>query len=95
MAWTASTTPDTDPKFTVEYDPNGDETLCLAVVRAVAAISNTEPMDMPPISHCIDPDVLERLADDMRSTRDWEIGLNFSGHRVTVNSDGMIGIYRD
>lgn len=48
-----------------------DENVSTAVVEAVAAVTDTSPMELEPLAESIDPDALDRLFGD-------------SGRRLTV-----------
>lgn len=69
----------------------GDESVCLAVLRTVAAVSNKTPTDLPPLYEAVDPDALEEL---MRSDSGQTIEATFPyfGYVITVRSDGEISV---
>lgn len=56
-------------------------------VEAVAAATNREPTELPPLAHTIDPDALNALLD---STDDGDVRATFTyaGVEVRVDSDG-------
>lgn len=45
----------------MEYDIDADETVSMAVIRAVSAVEGREPLSLPPLSNVIDTDSLDAL----------------------------------
>lgn len=48
---------------TVEYEIDPDESVSMAVIRAVSAVIGCEPTSLPPLGDVVDPDALETLFD--------------------------------
>lgn len=83
----------------------GDGTLChtydwkatrpsAAVVEMVAIASDREPFGLQPLFDAIDPEALDALVarnDEERPT-DTFVSLRYSGHDVTVRSDGEVEV---
>ena len=70
-----------------------NESLGFSIVRAVAAVSNRKPTELPPLYEVVDPDGLEEL---MRSgqERPLEVEFQYCGYAITVTSDGEISVSR-
>lgn len=45
----------------MEYELDADERLSTAVVRAVSAVEDRKPLDLPPLAGVLDPDALDML----------------------------------
>lgn len=83
------------PVRDVEYDVSSDTSPSDAIVRAIAAVSDTEPTDLTPLYDTIDTEALNRLFDGR--TRESDAGgkiLSFavSGWNVFVRDDGRIRV---
>lgn len=64
-----------------------------AVVSAVSAVSNTDPLDMDPLHATVDTDALESLIGPRRAAvGDVHITFEYHGYEVTVSSYGSIKI---
>lgn len=78
--------PDRAHRLTYEID--GDESPSIAVVRAVAALTDTSPLDLDPLYDVVDPEHLDGLfegtGDDTVRT---ESTFTFDGCEVTVTDD--------
>ncbi|WP_368408909.1 HalOD1 output domain-containing protein [Halorussus limi] len=66
----------------------------IAVVSAVAAVSDTEPTEMDsPLCATVDPDALNALASPRRTTEgDLHVTFAFHGYEVTISDYGCITI---
>lgn len=60
-----------------------DDRLSMAVVDLVARVDDTDPLELDPLYHAIDPDLLDSLSDETGFT-----GLEFSYHGYTVTVTG-------
>lgn len=47
----------------MEYDIGRDESVSMAVVRAVSAVEDREPLSLPPLANVLDTDALDALFD--------------------------------
>ena len=65
-----------------------DESLGLAVVRAVASAKDVDPISLPPLTHTLDPDALDELFSN---------GAGAHGHRHLVfeYADVFVSIRND
>lgn len=65
------------------------QTVTERVVQSVATYADTDPLDLPPLYHTIDPDALEA---NIESRSDVEIQFQYAGHSVAVRSDGIVEV---
>lgn len=85
-----STAPDVVREF---HDAETDESLAYTVVTAVAAIRDTDPVDLPTLYECVDVDALDALVDGSRTRPggvDGHVTFAYAGCEVTVDFDGWI-----
>ena len=45
----------------MEYEIDTDETVCMAVVRAVSAVEGRDPLALPPLGNVLDTDAIDTL----------------------------------
>jgi hypothetical protein len=64
---------------------------CTAVIEAVAAVSDRDATDLPPLYESIDPDALNMLFDpvDDHSDRPLAVSFTYFGYRVRVDRDAV------
>lgn len=77
--------------FETHFD-RSDRSASLAIVEMVAALGNTSPLEVTPISASIDTDALDTLLSSERSNN-WgcdSITLQYEGFEVTVDGEGRI-----
>ncbi|MGQ3411576.1 HalOD1 output domain-containing protein [Natrinema sp. LN54] len=67
----------------------GPSTVVVAIVEAVAAVTNREPDALSPLYDTVDP---EALADLVTSARGHpiDVSISYEGCQVTVSSDGGV-----
>lgn len=68
---------------TTTYDPDVTGEPCRSIVRAVAAVRDSTPRDLPPLYDTIDPVALAALAE---RTDEYEVTFGYSGCRVWVTA---------
>ncbi|WP_256392459.1 HalOD1 output domain-containing protein [Natronoarchaeum rubrum] len=68
-----------------------DESTSAAVVRAVAAISNTAATRLPPLYETVDPDTLDGLFPP--EATGGELRFDYAGYAVVVSSTGTIELH--
>ncbi|NHN58300.1 MULTISPECIES: HalOD1 output domain-containing protein [Halorussus] len=77
------------------FDPRRDSA-SEELVRAVAAVDDADPIDLPVLAEAVDPEALDRLfgrrPDGAPRDTDGRIRFEYSGHRILVASDGTIAI---
>lgn len=89
----------------LEYNPESEtyrvsfesatESVCTAVISTVAAVSETRPMELPPLYSVIDPDALEALVESTvagPSNGDVQVSFIFNNCKVTVHTYGIIAV---
>lgn len=65
------------------------------VVEAVAEKADTTPLDLEPLYHTIDPELLDGLFTDHAPSRSHSINyveFRYAGYRVTVSQDGSLDV---
>jgi len=65
-----------------------DTEIVAEVVLAVADADGVDPMELDPLYEYIDPEILDRLADQEKGP--WRFTFRFSDHQVTVTHDGEV-----
>ncbi|WP_415381354.1 HalOD1 output domain-containing protein [Halosimplex sp. TS25] len=95
--WTA-----TRKRDAIEYNPesdtyrfsfDSDDSVSMAVVSTVAVVSETEPMELPPLYSVCDPETLETVVQPAihgSSNNDVHVRFTFNDCTVTVHSYGII-----
>lgn len=69
------------------YAIGDDERPSEAVVRAVAAFTDTRVLDLDPLYHAIDPDHVDTLLDGSNGAEHARVSFGFNGCAVTVESE--------
>jgi hypothetical protein len=74
---------------------SGDGPPGVAVVEAVAAATDRDPLELPPLSEVIDPDALEGLLDPDAGVDDAksnlvQVSFEYAGVVVLIDSTGLI-----
>lgn len=70
-----------------------DVSACTAVVSAVAAALDTDPLDMDPLHGTVDTEALESLVTPQRSAEgDVHVTFEYCGYEVTASSHGSLKI---
>jgi len=57
------------------------------VVERVAAESNRDALELPPLYDAVDPDALDALVEGLS---EGEVEFCYAGYEVSVNSDGAV-----
>jgi hypothetical protein len=78
---------------TVRYphDPADDAKPSERVVRSVAALTDTDPVDLPPLYDAIDPEALDRLVDSQADS-ECEIAFQYAGTEVYFSEPGDLHV---
>ncbi|SFS08090.1 hypothetical protein SAMN05216559_3350 [Halomicrobium zhouii] len=93
---THSDTPTDEPRNsrsnTTTYTRAPDELPSESVVRAVAAVTGTEPMALDPLYGSIDPDALDAVVESAPTTGEEgltsSVRFRYQGTTVTIHGDG-------
>lgn len=77
----------------VHFDPATGSTISEVLVRAVADLAGTDPLELDPLYETIDPDTLDEFVGtdelpDVAGT----ITFTFEGYEVTVHASGLLEI---
>lgn len=81
--------------YITHYDPGGDRSIAELVTNALAAVSGTDPLDLPPLYQAVDPDALELVVrqPDSQPRQACFIGFTVGNWGVIVTGAGEIQIY--
>jgi hypothetical protein len=69
-----------------------EDPITLCVVEAVAEATETDPLNMQPLSEVIDPDSLERLFETPDPPQRGYVVFRFEGCDVTVSADEWVAV---
>ena len=72
--------------FEQAFDPD-EMSVCVAVTTAVAAATDTDPLELPPLSGSVDTDAIERL---VHHDRDFTVRFPYFGRSVVVVGTGHV-----
>ena len=81
----------------IDHDWDGDTDVNMTVLEAVAEVTDTDLVDLPPLYEHVDPDALDTVfthtAGDRRA--EGSVSFEFAEHPVTVHSSGEVVVYAD
>ncbi|WP_049890196.1 HalOD1 output domain-containing protein [Natronorubrum sulfidifaciens] len=66
-----------------------NDSISLSVIEALAAETDTDPIELEPLYHVIDPEALDQLFQQGTAT-DAAVTFPYGGHTVEVRGDGTI-----
>lgn len=72
------------------------DSVCSAILSTVAAVSETPPLELPPLYSACDPDALETLVEPTvhgASSAEIRVSFTFHGYTVTVHNYGIIAVH--
>lgn len=75
---------------TIQIDEISANNISEAIILAVARVSDTDPLDLSPLAHSVNPTALDMFFDHDSYTG--EVTVQYEGYDVTVTSDGKIVI---
>lgn len=67
-----------------------NDSISLSVIEALSDATGSDPTELEPLYHVIDPEALDRLFQD--SSGDARVQFTYDGHAVEVRSDGCVVI---
>lgn len=73
----------------MEYDIARDESVSMAVVRAVSAVEGRKPQSLPPLANVLDTDALDVLFDargDGTARTGGRLSFVYSNCRITIDN---------
>ncbi|MDS0476310.1 HalOD1 output domain-containing protein [Natrinema sp. 1APR25-10V2] len=73
---------------TLDYQ---NDSISLRVVEAIAAATGTDPHELDPLYHAVDPEALDQLFQS-HSSADVRVEFGYHGSLVEVRSDGTVAI---
>ncbi len=79
----------------MEYDVDTDETISMAVVRAVSALAGQDPLSLPPLGNVLDTDALDALFDTRSEgtpRTGGQLSFVYNGYRVTVENGEYLAL---
>lgn len=59
------------------------------VVRSVSIHADTDPLELPPLSHTVDPDALDVIVSSLEYGT---VEFRYAGYPVTIDSDGTVSV---
>ena len=71
----------------VSTDLSAAESFPMTIIRAIAALENEEPTDLPPLADAVDPDALPALTE--ADTAHLEIAFTYCDYEVVVTPDHL------
>lgn len=78
---------------TYDTEFTDEESVTMAVVRAVAAVTGVEPTVLTPLGECIETDAVEALfAAPGGATTAQSLCFRYAGFLVTVRGDGSLSL---
>ncbi len=82
--------------YVTQYNPTQDRPITEVVIDALAAVSGTDPLELPPLYEAVDPDALELIVREPNAapTRSCFIGFTLGAWGIIVTGSGEIQIYR-
>lgn len=84
---------DADVDFSLVAAYDTDDRPSMAVVEAVADVTDTDAIDLPPLYEVVDPDAVDALFDHARRDgrlREQRLSFAYAGFDVTLSADGSI-----
>ncbi|WP_339105261.1 HalOD1 output domain-containing protein [Haloterrigena salinisoli] len=76
------------PGTTLDYH---NDSLSLSVIEALADATDTDPVELEPLYHVVDPEALDQLFQETTPTTA-RVQFNYGDHTVEVRGDGTISV---
>ena len=70
--------------YRVSYDST--ESVSMAIISTLGAVSGTDPMESEPFYYSVDPDALNNLVSGANGN-DLQIHLDYAGHHIVVDEE--------
>jgi hypothetical protein len=80
--------------YRATYD-SSTESVCMAIISTVAAVSETDPSELEPLYPVINPDALNALfssKQDGRSRTGGEVRFTYCGYEITATSNSDVQV---
>jgi hypothetical protein len=85
--------PEGDALRIVDYhEAQSDEQMAARIVRSVAALSDSDPLLLPPLNNAVDPEAIEALysGDPAR----WpSVSFTYEGARIGITATGDVSVF--
>ncbi|ELY46785.1 HalOD1 output domain-containing protein [Natronorubrum sulfidifaciens] len=85
----------TESRFVTTFDPDAGEQASEAIITAVAALSDTRPVELTPLYESVEPDAIDALVSHARradTAGTHQLQFRYEGFDVDVRTDGRIQI---
>lgn len=83
----------TSDTYHVSLEEDGSVPISVAVIRAIASITGSDPLDLEPLAAYVDPDSLEATFEGpLARASPPSISFTYVGYRITVDSPTEITI---
>ena len=81
--------------YVTQYDHTQHQPITEVIIDALAAVSGTDPLELPPLYEAIDPDALELIVREPNTapTRSCFVGFTLGAWGIIVTGSGEIQIY--
>jgi aspartate aminotransferase-like enzyme len=81
-----------DPLVQTRFDPESDSVYD-ELVRAVAAVDGTRPVELPPVTESVDTAALEAVLESTSPDENNYLRFRYGGYPVYVTWDGIIAVF--
>jgi hypothetical protein len=82
-----------ESRYETTFDPAAGDRASEAVVSAVGAVTDSDPLHLEPLYNVIDPDALDSLCAHARSPAEaHRLRFSYEGFDVDVRTDGRIRV---
>lgn len=77
---------------TVTWTSEPESTPATTVISAVAEVTDSDPIELPPLYHTIETDALNRLFLSKRSDPEIQVSFQYEGCEVTIDGSGEVRV---
>lgn len=94
--------PNGDAIDRVQFDPeretyrasySTEETPGLALVEAISAIEDTDPITLEPLGDAIDVDALDAVVQSTPDSSDMQVSVSYQGYQAFIYTDGSMELH--
>ncbi|MFD1643615.1 HalOD1 output domain-containing protein [Halohasta litorea] len=81
--------------MTLPFDTDEEDTVSKRVINRVADVTGTDPLELEPLYYCVDPDCLNSIFENNKSTPSQcggHVQFSMAGCQVIVNADGSVDV---
>ena len=76
----------------VQNDKHVETPVSVKVVRRVAAVTDQEVAQLPPLYDAVDPEALDSLLESVANPSSLEIRITYAGRRVIIDGRGAVSV---